>query len=162
MNGEAILVPTIYVLWRIDENYPSIIIKYPPCLLLLLPHQTASWKFIWRKHSINTETSSFSKFKYFIWSPESHLSFSGTEMFMYTNFMFTSLAHWNRITFEPSLEIMALFVLRKLILQTHMRSHPVGLDVWFLVGPLVYFNTSCARITKALAISTIIPWAVSI
>ena len=25
---------------------------------------------------------------------------------------------------------MALFVLRKLILQTHMRSHPVGLDVW--------------------------------
>ena len=39
-------------------------------------------------------------------------------------------------TYEPSYEIMALFVLRKLILQTHMRSHPVGLDVWFLVGPL--------------------------
>ena len=32
----------------------------------------------------------------------------------------------------PSHEIMALFVLRKLILQTRMRSHPVGLDVWFL------------------------------
>ena len=30
---------------------------------------------------------------------------------------------------EPSHEIMALFVLRKLILQMHMRSHPVGLDV---------------------------------
>ena len=30
--------------------------------------------------------------------------------------------------FEPSYEIMALFVLRKLILQTRMRSHPVGLD----------------------------------
>ena len=29
----------------------------------------------------------------------------------------------------PSHEIIALFVLRKLILQTHMRSHPVGLDV---------------------------------
>ena len=35
---------------------------------------------------------------------------------------------------------MALFVLRKLILQTRMRSHPVGLDDWFLVGPFVYFH----------------------
>ena len=46
---------------------------------------------------------------------------------------------------------MALFVLRKLILQTRMRSHPVELDVWFLVGPFVYFNTSCVRTAKALA-----------
>ena len=30
---------------------------------------------------------------------------------------------------EPAHEIMALFVLRKLILQTRMRSHPVGLDI---------------------------------
>ena len=30
---------------------------------------------------------------------------------------------------EQSHEIMALFVLRKLILQTRMRSHPVELDV---------------------------------
>ena len=30
---------------------------------------------------------------------------------------------------EPSHEIMVLFVFRKLILQTHMRRHPVGLDV---------------------------------
>ena len=36
-------------------------------------------------------------------------------------------------------ETMVLFVLHKLILQTCMRSHPVGLDVWFLVGPFVYF-----------------------
>ena len=74
---------------------------------------------------------------------------------------------------------MALFVLRKLILQTRMRSHPVGLDVWFLVGPFVYFHTSCVRTMKALArlrgcagspepslvaymISTIISWAGSI
>ena len=37
---------------------------------------------------------------------------------------------------------MARFVLRKLILQTHMHSHPVGIDVWFLVRPyrlLPYF-----------------------
>ena len=31
--------------------------------------------------------------------------------------------------FKPSHKIMALFVLCKLILQTRMRSHPVGLDV---------------------------------
>ena len=33
------------------------------------------------------------------------------------------------MTFEPAHEIMALFILRKLILQTRMRSHLVGLDV---------------------------------
>ena len=53
-------------------------------------------------------------------------------------------------TNEPAHEIMALFVLRKLILQSHMRSHPVGLDVWFLVGPFVYFHTSSVRIATAL------------
>ena len=52
---------------------------------------------------------------------------------------------------KPSHEIMALFVLHKLILQTCMHSHPVGLDVWFLVGPFVYFVTSCVPIAKALA-----------
>ena len=46
---------------------------------------------------------------------------------------------------------MTLFVLRKLILQTHMRSHPLELDVWFLVGPFFYFHTSCVRTAKALA-----------
>ena len=71
---------------------------------------------------------------------------------------------------------MALFVLCKRILQTRMHSHPVRLDVWFLVGPFVFFHTSCVRTTKALArlrgcagspepslfayvISTIILWA---
>ena len=34
-----------------------------------------------------------------------------------------------KITTEPSHEIMVLFALRKLILQTRMRSHPLGLDV---------------------------------
>ena len=46
---------------------------------------------------------------------------------------------------------MALFVLRKLILQTRMRSDPVGLDVWFLVGLFVYSHASCERTVKALA-----------
>ena len=32
-----------------------------------------------------------------------------------------------------------------------MRSHPVGLDVWILVWPFVYFHTSCLRTAKALA-----------
>ena len=69
---------------------------------------------------------------------------------------------------------MALFVFRKLILQTRMRSHPVALDVWFLVGPFVYFHTSCMRTAKAIrtvspeptlvayVISTIISYAGSI
>ena len=57
---------------------------------------------------------------------------------------------------EPAHKIMALFVLRKLILQTCMRSDPVGLDVWFLVGvwfligSFVAFHTSCVRTAKAL------------
>ena len=34
---------------------------------------------------------------------------------------------------------------------THMRSHPVGLDVWFLVRSFVYCHTSCMRTAKALA-----------
>ena len=38
---------------------------------------------------------------------------------------------------EPSHEIMVRFVLRKLFLQTRMRSHPVGL--------YVYFHTPCMR-----------------
>ena len=56
-----------------------------------------------------------------------------------------------RSVFEPAHKIMALFDLRKNILQTRMHSHPVGLDVWVLVGPFVYFHTSCVRTVKALA-----------
>ena len=52
--------------------------------------------------------------------------------------------------FELTHEIMALFALHKLILQTGMRSHPVGLDVWFLVGPFIYLGTSCVWTAKAL------------
>ena len=42
-------------------------------------------------------------------------------------------------TFKPAHEIMALFDFHSLILQTHMLSHPVGLDVWFLVEPIICF-----------------------
>ena len=42
---------------------------------------------------------------------------------------------WWLLSYEPSHEIMALFVLRKLILQMRMRSNPVGLDVWFWSDP---------------------------
>ena len=51
--------------------------------------------------------------------------------------------------FEPSHEIMVLFIHLKLILQIRMRSHPVGLDVWILVGPFIYFHSSCVRTAKA-------------
>ena len=49
---------------------------------------------------------------------------------------------------------MALFFLRYLI-QTRMRSHPVVLGVWFLVGFFVYFHA----LLIAFVISTIISWA---
>ena len=51
---------------------------------------------------------------------------------------------------EPCHEIMVLFVLHKLILQTRMHSHPMGLDVWLLVWSFVYFHTSCVGTAKAL------------
>ena len=51
-------------------------------------------------------------------------------------------------SFEPSHESMVCFVLRKLILQTHTRRHPEGLDAWFWVGPFVYFHTWCVRTVR--------------
>ena len=72
-----------------------------------------------------------------------------------TNAVVTAIAlpvlQYRRAKLEPSQEIMALFVLCKLILQTPIRSHPVGLDVLFLVGPFVYFHSSCEQTAMALA-----------
>ena len=53
-------------------------------------------------------------------------------------------------TGTSSYEIMVLFVLHKLILQMRMRGHPVGLVVWFLVGPFFCYYTSCVWTAKAL------------
>ena len=73
--------------------------------------------------------------------------------------------------FEPCHKIMVLFVIRKFILQTRMRSHQVGVFVWLLVGPFVYFHTSCVQTAKAgcivspepslvaYVVSTITSWA---
>ena len=57
---------------------------------------------------------------------------------------------WKTIN-EPAHDILALFVFRKFILQTCMRSHPTGLGVWFLAWSYVYFYSSCVRTAKALA-----------
>ena len=70
--------------------------------------------------------------------------------------LFMSRLVWNHdnlfaIPNEPAHEIMVLLILRKLSLQTRMHSHPVELDVWFLVRPYVYFHTLCVRTAKALA-----------
>ena len=46
-------------------------------------------------------------------------------------FSCNSISYQLFMTYEPSHDIMALFVLRKHILQMRMRSHPLGLDVWF-------------------------------
>ena len=42
---------------------------------------------------------------------------------------------------EPTHEIMVLFILRKPIFQTRMRSHPMGLNVWFF-GLFPYFMST--------------------
>ena len=54
------------------------------------------------------------------------------------------------LQYEPAHEILILFVLRKPVLKMRMRSHPVGLDAWFLVRHFVYFHTSCVRTAKAV------------
>ena len=54
------------------------------------------------------------------------------------------------LKFEPAHEIMVIFVLLKLILQMCMYSHLMRLDVWFLVGPSVYFPTLCVRTANAV------------
>ena len=51
----------------------------------------------------------------------------------------------HRLWLPQMSQVMLLFVLRKLSLQTRMRSRPVGLDVWSLVGHFVYFYTMCAN-----------------
>ena len=81
---------------------------------------------------------------------------------------------------EPMHEVIVpLFIHHKLIFQMRMCNHPVAIDAWFLVGPFIYFHTSCVEAAKALAtlrecaglsepslvayvISTIISWAGSI
>ena len=63
------------------------------------------------------------------------------------------------IWYEPCHVIRVLCALRKFILQTRMRSHPLGLDAWILVGPFVYFHASCVWTAKALA--RLLGWAVS-
>ena len=96
---------------------------------------------------------------------------------VHVEMLFPSSTSGTRIVInKPSHEIMVLFVLRKLILQTCMHSHPIGLDVQFLVGPFFHCHTLCVWTAKALArlhgcaglpepllvayvISTIISWA---
>ena len=60
--------------------------------------------------------------------------------FSVTGNTYTSIEHpggTKSTRFEPSHEIIALFVLCKLIIQMRMRSHPEGLDAWCLVTPFV-------------------------
>ena len=52
------------------------------------------------------------------------------QVLIWMNSVFQGANHNQRLTVEPCHETMVLFVLRKLILQTRMRSHPLGLDVW--------------------------------
>ena len=84
----------------------------------------------------------------------------------------SSLTHFRRpyhycktSTNEPTHEIMALFVLRKLILQTCMRSHPVGFNCLIFgrtLRLLSYFlctNSESEPSPVAYVKSTIVSWA---
>ena len=79
------------------------------------------------------------------------LSFWNSEQLLLFQTEFFTFSTTLNSKYEPAREIMALFVLRKPTLQTRTRSHPVRLDVRFLVGPFVYFHTSCVRTAKTLA-----------
>ena len=86
-----------------------------------------------------TVTSKLKKFYNF------YTNYSKFSRFATKKLTFSSFHQRCHLPNEPCYEIMVLFVLRKLILQTCMRSHPVGLDVWFLVWLLIYFHTSCVQ-----------------
>ena len=101
--------------------------------------------------SFPTQNLIFRLAQYFCWKLEGLLM--DQVCFVYWTFFILTKSATNyvqkiidRTIIEPAHEIMAVFVLRKLSLQTCMRSHPVGLDVWFLVGPFIYFHTLCANI----------------
>ena len=91
------------------------------------------------------------------------------------NTQFLSI-NWLKANLSHVMRLWYFFVRHKLILQTGMHSHPVGLDVWCLVPPFIYFHILCVWIAKALArlckcagspepslvtyvISTVLSWA---
>ena len=80
-----------------------------------------------------------------IWWCCAKKGFIGIKISFSSQFGMFHETYQERSKFEPAHKIMALFVLCKLILQIRMHSHPVGLDVWFLVWPFVYFHSSCLR-----------------
>ena len=135
-------------LWRNMENYPEIVIKYPPYLFLwIVTTSHCLWTAVRQIHA-NQEKND-----------------SPTVLTLDVSLL----------KYESTHEIMALIALHKLNLQTRMRSIPLGLYVWFFVRPFVYFHTLCVQTVKALvmrgcavlpelslfayAVSTIISWA---
>ena len=105
-------------------------------------------------------------------------------MVHYQSHVHISMVHYQSKTegswgYEQQSHLMRLWYFsssHKPILQTRMRGNSVGQDVWFLVGPFVYFHISWVRTAKALArlcrctgwpepllvtdvVSTIISWA---
>ena len=70
-----------------------------------------------------------------------------------------------KINNEPAHEIMVLFVLRKLIIQTRMRSQLVGLDVWFWSDPtsasiLHCSNSECSGETARMHESSLVAYVI--
>ena len=75
---------------------------------------------------------------------------------------FLSTVYGREKAFVPTHEILVLIARRKLNLQTRMRSNPLGLHVWHLVRPFVYFHKLCVRTAKALARMRSLAWAFAV
>ena len=58
--------------------------------------------------------------------------------------------NWNRVCVRYGLLFWHTFGTMCCFFDSFSTSHPEGLDVWFLVGPFVYFHTSCVLTVKAL------------
>ena len=54
------------------------------------------------------------------------------------------------LSYEPSYEKKDFIIVRKVILQTHMRSHQVGPDLQLFVCSFLLFHILCKRTEKAL------------
>ena len=118
------------------------------CMIIVLYQNTSHTQLRIDRNEITKSTSSFIN-----WFPQLTVNYikiwiecgGGLQEFINdhtTPFMFLI---YLILPNEPAHEIMALFVLRKLILQTRMRSNPVPLDVWFFGTIRLLSYVMCAN-----------------
>ena len=130
------------------SNYPLIIIKYPPYLFcwLLNPCKAS------QLYNNCTVIKRFCKtWPRVIWAISwDYGPCKASQLYNNCTVIKRFCKTWPRVIWAISWDY-GLFILRKLILQSCMCSHPVGLDVWFFFGPFNYFHTLCVWTAKAVA-----------